>query len=65
MRERLLDPEIVRSMGRARQVLDAVPEVREDLVFLFRKQVEEGRLPLDGKILADRILQETVLNVLV
>ena len=64
LKERLQDPQVVLAVDRARKAMTAVPEVREDLVASIRRQIQEGSLPLDGKRLADRILQEAVLDEL-
>ena len=46
----------------ARRIMMEVPDVREELVASIRKKIEDGTFPMDGKTIADRILQETVLN---
>jgi len=45
-----------------REILKAVPDVRSDRVEEYRKQLKEGRLKFDSKLVAEKFLQETILN---
>jgi len=63
-RERLRDPQVGETVQKAREIMRGIPDVREGLVASLRKQMMKGSIPLDGKTLADRILQEAVLDEL-
>lgn len=61
LKERLADPGLAGAVALARQAMAACPDVRNDQVKSVRDQLRDGSLPLDGKDLADRLLQESVL----
>ena len=45
-----------------REMLKDVPDVRRDRVEEIKKQLQEGSLKFDSKSVAERFLQETILN---
>jgi flagellar biosynthesis anti-sigma factor FlgM len=49
-----------RAIQRAREVAQGAPEVREDKVEAARRALQSGNLNLNGKDLADKILQDTL-----
>jgi len=63
-RERLGDPGVAGALALARRAMEAVPDVRRDVVASVRRQLQAGSLPVDAGSLADRLLHETVLNEL-
>ena len=63
-KERLQEPSLAESAKKALQLIDSVPEVRRDRVEEIKKGLEEGSLTFDSKSVADRLLQESILNEL-
>jgi flagellar biosynthesis anti-sigma factor FlgM len=61
-KKRLEDPLAAGAVKSARQVMQKVPDVRKDLVESIRKKIQNGTFFVDRKTIADRILQEAVLN---
>jgi len=49
-----------RDIQRAREVAQGAPEVREDKVEAARRALQSGNLNLNGKDLADKIVQDTL-----
>jgi len=64
LKERLKDPATAEAVRKARDVLQGVSDVREDRVAALRKEMETGAFPPDGHSIADRILQDAILNEL-
>jgi flagellar biosynthesis anti-sigma factor FlgM len=64
LRERLQDPSLADAAKRALAVLGSVPDVRRERVEEIKKKLEDGSLVFDSKSVADRLLQESILNEL-
>jgi len=64
LKERLGDPQVAGTVKMVRQAMQEIPDVRKDLVESIRKEIRDGNFPMDGVKLADRILQEALLNEL-
>ena len=64
LQEKLLDPQVAGIIGKARQILREVPDVRVDRVAAMRKALAGGSHPIDAKAVADRMLQESLLDEL-
>ena len=63
-KERLQDPSLAEAAKKALNVLQSVPEVRKERVEEIKRQLEDGSLQFDSKSVADRLLQESILNEL-
>lgn len=63
-KDRLQEPELAESAKKALRLIDRVPDVRGDRVEEIKKGLEEGSLTFDSKSVADRMLQESILNEL-
>jgi len=64
LQQRFQDPQVVEVVKRARETVRDIPDVRRDKVAWIRQAMTEGSLPMDGKTLAGRMLQESLLNEL-
>jgi hypothetical protein len=64
LRDRMQDPAVAEAVNLARSVMRDIPEVRKDLVASFKEQWKAGTLPQDGASLADRLLEDAMLNEL-
>jgi flagellar biosynthesis anti-sigma factor FlgM len=62
--ERLQDPSLADGVQRALDALRTVPDVRRERVEEIKKKLKDGSLTFDGKSVADRLLQESILNEL-
>lgn len=62
--KRLQDPSLADGATRALEVLGGVPDVRKERVEEIKKKLEDGSLEFDSKSVADRLLQESILNEL-
>lgn len=49
-----------RHIQRAQEVAQSAPEVREDKIEAARRALQSGNLNLQGKDIADKLLQETL-----
>lgn len=49
---------------RALELIERAPDVRRDRVEEIKKGLQEGSLTFDSKTIADRLLQESILNEL-
>ena len=58
-----LSPE-AREMQRARKLLDAIPDIREDRVTEIKARIEEGTYEIDGDKIAAKMIRESILNEL-
>ena len=63
-KERLQDPSIADSAKKALEVLKSAPDVRRERVEEIKRKLEDGSLEFDSKSVADRLLQESILNEL-
>ena len=64
LQERRTEPSIAEAIEKVHLLLQDVPDIRKDRVQSIKKELALGLLPLDGKTLADRILQRALLNEL-
>ena len=46
------------------QILDELPDVRQDKVAKLRKQIEQGRYKVDAERVAERMLEEGLKDIL-
>lgn len=63
-KDRLQEPSLAESAKKALKMVDGAPEVRRDRVEEIKKGLKEGSLTFDSKSVADRLLQESILNEL-
>jgi anti-sigma28 factor (negative regulator of flagellin synthesis) len=64
LRDRMQDPAVAEALNLARSAMRDIPEVRQDLVESFKEQWKAGTLLQDASSLADRLLEDAVLNEL-
>ncbi len=53
-----------REMQKIYEVLRAAPDMRSDKVSEIRKQIEEGRYRVDSETLAEKIIKESLLDLI-
>ena len=63
-KEHLQDPSMAGGAKKALEALSHVPDVRRERVEEIKRKLKEGTLAFDGKSVADRLLQESILNEL-
>jgi flagellar biosynthesis anti-sigma factor FlgM len=63
-KERVQDPSLIDSARRALERIAKAPDVRKDRVEEIKKALREGSLTFDSEAVADRLLQESILNEL-
>ena len=63
-KDRVQDPSLVDATRKALELIDKAPDIRRDRVEEIKKGLEAGSLKFDSKLIADRILQESILNEL-
>lgn len=63
-RDRLRDPSLKESAQKALELIEKTPDVRRDRVEEIRKALAEGSLRFDSRSVADRLLQESILDEL-
>lgn len=63
-KERLQDPPLKDSAHKALRLIAEAPDVRKDRVEAIKKALQEGSLKFDSQSVADRLLQESILNEL-
>ena len=63
-KERLQDPSLADAAKKALDVLQSVPDVRRERVEEIKRKLEDGSLEFDSQSVADRLLQESILNEL-
>jgi negative regulator of flagellin synthesis FlgM len=49
-------------MQEAMKVLETLPDVREEKVAQIREQIEEGSYQIDGKKIAEKMINESLVN---
>jgi len=54
-----------REMQKIRDILEATPEVRAEKVAALKKQIEEGTYEVKSDALADKMLYETIMELIV
>jgi flagellar biosynthesis anti-sigma factor FlgM len=63
-KDRVQDPSLIDAAQKALEFVEKAPDVRRDRVEEIRKGLEAGSLKFDSKLIADRLLQESILNEL-
>lgn len=63
-KERLRDPSLAEGAQKALDALSSVPDVRKARVEEIKRKLKDGTLVFDGRSVADRLLQESILNEL-
>jgi flagellar biosynthesis anti-sigma factor FlgM len=63
-KKRVEDPSILDSAQRALELIAKAPDVRRDRVEEIKKALRKGSLEFDSEAVADRLLQESILNEL-
>lgn len=53
-----------REIQEAMQILKSVPDVREEKVALLKQQIEAGTYEVEGEKIAEKMLEESLLNEL-
>ena len=63
-KDRVKDPSLIDAAQKALELIEKAPDVRRDRVEEIKKGLEAGSLKFDSKLIADRLLQESILNEL-
>ena len=63
-KDRVKDPSLIDAAQKALELIEKAPDVRRDRVDEIKKGLEAGSLKFDSKLIADRLLQESILNEL-
>lgn len=63
-KDRVKDPSLIDAAQKALGLIEKAPDVRRDRVEEIKKGLEAGSLKFDSKLIADRLLQESILNEL-
>ena len=63
-KDRVKEPSLIDAAQKALEVIAKAPDVRRDRVEEIKKKLEAGNLEFDSKLIADRLLQESILNEL-
>jgi len=63
-KDRVKDPSLMDAAQKALELIEKAPDVRRDRVEEIKKGLEAGSLKFDSKLIADRLLQESILNEL-
>lgn len=63
-KDRAKDPSLIDAAQKALELIEKAPDVRRDRVEEIKKGLEAGSLKFDSKLIADRLLQESILNEL-
>jgi flagellar biosynthesis anti-sigma factor FlgM len=64
LKEILTDPEMAGVVEKIRSIVTNTPEVRQAKVDEIKKQMDDGTLKVDSRQLAEKMLQETILEEL-
>ena len=62
--DRVKDPSLIDAARKALELIEKTPDVRRQRVEEIKKGLEAGSLKFDSKLIADRLLQESILNEL-
>ena len=54
-----------KTMGKAMEVLDNLPDIREEKVAEIRERIASGTYQVDGKKIAEKMIKESMLNNLI
>ena len=63
-KDRVEDPSLVDAAQKALELIEKAPDIRRERVEEIKKGLEAGSLKFDSKLIADRLLQESILNEL-
>ena len=63
-KDRVKDPSLVDAAQKVLELIEKTPDVRRERVEEIKKGLEAGSLKFDSKLIADRLLQESILNEL-
>jgi flagellar biosynthesis anti-sigma factor FlgM len=63
-KDRVKDPSLIDAAQKVLELIEKTPDVRRKRVEEIKKGLEAGSLKFDSKLIADRILQESILNEL-
>lgn len=63
-KDRMKDPSLIDAVKKVLELIEKTPDVRRDRVEEVKKGLEAGSLKFDSKLIADRLLQESILNEL-
>ena len=63
-KDRMQDPSLADSVQRILELVERAPAVRRDRVEEIKKGLRTGSLKFDSESVADRLLQESILNEL-
>ena len=63
-KDRVKDPSLIDAAQKVLELIEKAPDVRRDRVEEIKKELEAGSLKFDSKLIADRLLQESILNEL-
>ncbi len=63
-KDRVKDPSLIDAARKALELIEKTPDVRRERVEEIKKGLEAGSLKFDSKLIADRLLQESILNEL-
>jgi flagellar biosynthesis anti-sigma factor FlgM len=63
-KDRLEDSSLFEPAQKALELIEKAPDIRRDRVEEIKKKLEAGSLEFDSKLIADRLLQESILNEL-
>ena len=63
-KDRVKDPSLIDAAQKILELIEKAPDVRRDRVEEIKKKLEAGSLKFDSKLIADRLLQESILNEL-
>ena len=61
-KDRIQDPSLAGSVQKALELIEKTPAVRMDHVEEIKKGLRTGTLEFDSKLVADRLLQASILN---
>lgn len=63
VRDRLgSDPALAQEVARVRKILDSLPDIRPERVAEVRRKLAQGSAAVSGAALAEKLLQETLLD---
>ena len=62
--EVVLSPE-ARKIQQAKELIDSLPDIREEKVAEIRARIEAGEYEIDGEKVAEKIIQESLSNELI
>ena len=63
-KDRVKDPALIDAAQKVLELIEKTPDVRRERVEEIKKGLEAGSLKFDSKLIADRLLQESILNEL-